>query len=107
MSVDIQRMASPDQFYIFTDLAERFWPGETGKSNHAAQDRVTERLERNGCPRALGEHATWTTPRGRISFDSESGMFECHSTSRDAVEFVKGVIEEMLAERAELRARLD
>lgn len=95
-------------FYVFTDVAELFWPGDYGKDNHTAEERVRQRLEEQGCERIASAllEPKYRVPGGLVGFDSESGGFECHSRTAEAVEYVIGVINEIKNELDGHRAAL-
>lgn len=96
---------SGDCFYVFEDVAELLWPGTFDHSNHSAEERITERMIAKGCTTTMQTftspqmaHTGYVTPAGVVAFDSESGMFECHSPERGPVEYVVSVIQELGAE---------
>lgn len=86
-------------FYVFEDVAERFWPGDFDHGNHDAEERIIEAMVARGCERVAmpyePQSPACTTPAGVVGFDSESGMFECHAPTREPVEYVVGIIEEL------------
>jgi len=84
--------------YIFEDVAELFWPGDYGKSNHDAQDKIIEYIEKFGCQRIPHTYCDYETPQGAVMFDSESGMFNVRSADDAGCLYIKTAIDEIKAQ---------
>lgn len=61
----IEIMEREGGYYIFTDVAEMFWPGTWENGNHEAEARIQERMEQEGCCHVPGS-LDWETRSSRI-----------------------------------------
>lgn len=103
----ILQFVDDDPHWSFLDdVHELLWPTRNGQvqegDNHVAQDVVIQALRERGCRPNIERR--WLTPFGFVEFDSEADALGMYATTREPIEYVLDVVEDLMS--AEARAHI-